>query len=154
MFCDEAVSSNIDKAHVLQPSSNIMVHGDFNAHNNEWFHHSHTTDVAGLFCHKFAMAQALTQIVDFPTHIPDHDYHHPYLLALFLCSNPDFCTASSHPPSRRSDHMIGSVDVKFEHSYHTVYSYSKADWDGLDNILGICLGLISLSVMPPMLLRR
>ena len=34
-----------------------------------------------------------------------------------------------------------------EHSYHTVYSYSKADWDGLKDIFGMCLYLISLSVM-------
>ena len=54
------------------------------------------------------MAQDLTQIVDFPTHIPEHD-----------------------------DHMVVGVDVKFvvkstyEHPYHhTVYSYSKAVWLG------------------------
>ena len=79
------------------------------------------------------MAQDLaTQIVDFPTRIPDCDDHQPYLLDLFLCSNPD-CTVASHPPLGKSD-----VDVKFvvkstnEHSYlHSVYSYSTADWDGL-----------------------
>ena len=134
----EAVSSNIDKALILQPSANIMVCGDFNAHNTEWLGHSHTTDVAGVFCQEFALAQDLTQIVDFPTRIPDRDDHQPYLLDLFLCSNPDSCTVASHPPLGRSDHMVVSVDVKFvvkstnEHPYHrTVYSYSKADWDGL-----------------------
>ena len=35
---------------ILHPSANIMVCGDFNAHNTEWLCHSHTTDVAGLFC--------------------------------------------------------------------------------------------------------
>ena len=47
-------------------------------------------------------------------------------------------TLASHPPLGESDHMVVSVDVKFvvkstnEHPYHrTVYSYSKADWDGL-----------------------
>ena len=73
--------------------------------------HSHTTDVAGLFCLEFAMAQYLTQIVDFPTHISNRDDHQPYLLDLFLCFNPDFCTVTSHPPLRKFDHMV--VDVQF-----------------------------------------
>ena len=42
----------IDKSLILQTSANIMVCGDFNAHNTEWLCHSHTTDVAGLFCHR------------------------------------------------------------------------------------------------------
>ena len=55
------------------------------------------------------MAQDLTQIVDFPTCIPDHDDHQPYLLDLFLCSNPDSCTVALG----KSDHMVVSVNVKF-----------------------------------------
>ena len=94
----EAVSSNIDKALILHPSANIMVCGDFNAHNTKWLGHSHTTDAAGVFCQEFALAQDLTQIVDFPTRIPDCVDHQPYLLDLFLCSNPDSCTITSHPP--------------------------------------------------------
>ena len=124
----EAVSSNIDMALILQLPANIMVCGDFNAHNTEWLCYSHTTDVAGLFCQEFAMAQYLTQIVDFPTHIPDRDDHQPFLLDLFLSSNPDSCAVASHPPLGKSDHMVVSVDVQFvaestnEHPYHcTVY---------------------------------
>ena len=64
---------------VLQPSANIMVCGDFNAHNTELLCHSHTTDIAGLFCQEFAMAQDLTQVVDLPTRIPDRDDHQPYV---------------------------------------------------------------------------
>ena len=94
----EAVSSNIDKALILQPSANIIICGDFNTHYTEWPCHSHTIDVANLFCQEFAMAQDLTQIVDLPTRISDCDDHQPYLLDLFLCSNPDFCTVASHPP--------------------------------------------------------
>ena len=122
---------------ILQPSANIMVCGNFNAHNTEWRCHSHTTDVAGLFRQEFAMGQDLTKVVDFPTRIPDRDDHQPYLLDLFLCSNPDSCTVASHPLLGKSDHMVISVDVQFvfkstnEHPYHrTVYSYRKADWDG------------------------
>ena len=58
----DAVSSNLDKALILQPSADIMVCGDSNAHNTTWLRDSHTTDVAGLFCQEFTMAQQLTQI--------------------------------------------------------------------------------------------
>ena len=79
-----------------------MVCGDFNGHTTEWLCHSHTSDIAGLFCQEFAMAQDLTQIVDFPTCIPDSDDHQPYLLDLFLCSNTDTCTVASHPTLGKS----------------------------------------------------
>ena len=90
------------------------------------------------------MAQDLTQTVDFPTRIPDRDDHQPYLPDLFLCSNPDSCTVASHPPLGISD-LVVSFDVQFvvkstnEHPYHrTVYSYSRADWDGLrDHLRGV-----------------
>ena len=83
----QAVSPNIDKAFILQPSANIMV-GD--------------------------LAQNLAQFVDFPTRIPDRDHHQPYLLDLFLCSNPDSSTVAFYHPLGKSDHMVVSVDVKFE----------------------------------------
>ena len=71
----DAVSSNKDKALIFQPLANIMVCGDFNANNTNWLPHSHTTDVASLFCEGFAMAQDLAQIVDSPT--PDRADHQP-----------------------------------------------------------------------------
>ena len=82
----EAVSSNIDKARGIQPAD-IIVCGDFNARNPDWLVHSHTTDAAGLSCHDFAMSQDLTQIVGFPTRIPDWDVHQPFLsVSLFQSS--------------------------------------------------------------------
>ena len=112
-FVVEGVLSNIDKALILQPSANNMVCGDFNAHNIKGLCHSHNIDVVGLFCQEIAMAQDLTQIVDFPTNIPDRDDHQPYLLDLFLYSNPDSCAVASHPPLEKSDHMVVSVDARF-----------------------------------------
>ena len=112
------------------------------------------TDVAGLFSQEFAMAQDFTQIVNSPTRIPDRDDHQPYLLDLFLCSNPDSCTVASHPPLGKSDHILVCVDVKFVakstngHLYHcTDYSYRRLTGMGR----GMCFALISLSMMPPML---
>ena len=95
-----------------------------------------------MSCHDFALAHDLTQIVGFPIHIPDRKDHHSYLLDLFLCSNPDSCSVSSHPPLGKSDHVVVGVDVNYlvkannEHPYHrTVYSYNKADWDGFRDLL-------------------
>ena len=42
------------------------------------------------------LSQHLTQIVSFSMRIPDGVDHDPYLLDLFLCSNPDKCSVS--PP--------------------------------------------------------
>ena len=101
-----------------------MVCGDSNAHNARWLCHSHTTDVAGLFCQEFAMAQDLTQIVDLPTRIPDHDDHQPYLLDLFLCSNPDTCTVVSHPPLGQTDHMVVILTIIVPLHVATIISIS------------------------------
>ena len=86
------------------------------------------------------MAQVVAQVADFPIRIPDD--HQPYLLDLFICSNPDSCTVASHPLLEKSYHMVVSVDVEFvvkstnEHPYHRIAcSYSKADWDGLKDHL-------------------
>ena len=98
-------SCSVVEALILQPSANIMVYGDPNVHN---------TDVAGLFCQEFAMAQNLSQIVDFPTCIPDCDDHQPYLLDLFLCSNPDSCTVASHPKEKTEWVEIG-IDCYIPH---------------------------------------
>ena len=98
-----------------------------------------TTDVEGLFCQEFAMAQDLAQNVDFPTRITDRDDHQPYLLDLFLCSNLDCCTVASYPPLGKSDRMVVCVDgkclVKSTNDHHTVYSYINVEWNGLRDYL-------------------
>ena len=57
------------------------------------------------------MVKYLTQIIDFPTRIPDSDDNQPYLPDQYLSSNPESCTIASHPPLGKSDHMVVSVDV-------------------------------------------
>ena len=78
--------------------------------------------------------QDLTQKVSFPMRIPDRTEHDPYLLDLFLCSNPDKCSVSPHPPLGTSDHLVISVHMDFmvkstnEHPYHhNVCSFNNAD---------------------------
>ena len=133
----EAVSSNIDKALILQHSANIMVPcGDSNVHNTEWLSHSKL-----LMLHVcFAMASPKLKISQ------------AYLLDLFLCSNPDSGTVASHPPLGKSDHMVVGVDVKFvvkstnEHPYHhppAIYDLDASKATGPDRIPAIALKMCS-----------
>ena len=87
----------------------------------------------------------LTQIVNFPTQIPDCDSHNPALLDLFISSDASICSRMAFPPLRNSDHVVVSVSINFpikskqDTPFHRVaYDYSRADWDGLrDNLRDI-----------------
>ena len=61
----------------------------------------------------------LTQMVNFPTQIPDCDSHSPALLDLFL-SYPSICSTMAFPPLGNFDHVVVSVCIDFP-------SYSQ--WD-------------------------
>ena len=137
-----AISSSIDKALARHRSANTFVFGDFNVHHTNWLTHSHGTDRPGEGCYNFALSQDLTQIVSFPTRIPDYGGQEPSLLDLFLTTTPDICSATSYPPLGTSDHVVVSVFVDFKvKSVHdapfhrTVFSYDKADWDGFRDFI-------------------
>ena len=48
----------------------------------------------------------LTQMVNFPTRIPDCDSHSPALLDFFLSSDASICSAMAFPPLGNSDHVV------------------------------------------------
>ena len=80
----------------------------------------------------------LTQIVLFPTQIPDCDSHGPALLDLFFSSNVSICSTMAFPPMGTSDHVVVSVSIDFsinskqDASFHSVADdYFRADWDDL-----------------------
>ena len=77
--CD-SILSNI--AEVL--STNVFVFGDFNVHCTDWLTYSGGTDRLGELCYNFSISNDLTQIVNFPTQIPDSDSHSPALLDYFF----------------------------------------------------------------------
>ena len=72
-------------------------------------------------CYNFSISNDLTQIVNFPTRIPDCDSHSPALLDLFLSSDANICSAMASPSLGNSDHVVVSVSI----------GYSCADWVGL-----------------------
>ena len=89
------------------------------------------------------MSNDLTQIVNFPTWIPDCDSHSPALLDLFVSSDDaSICSTMAFPPLENSDHVVVSVSIDFPTNsqwdapfHHIAYDYSCADWDDLHDHL-------------------
>ena len=77
-------------------------------------------------------------MVNFPTRIPDWDFHSSTLLDFFLSSDASICSTMTFPPLRNSDNVVVSVSIDFPSNsqqdapFHCIpYDYSRADWDGL-----------------------
>ena len=116
----------------------MFVFGDFNVHHKDWLTYSDGTDRPGELCYNFSISNDLTQIVNFPTRIPDCDSHSPALLDLFISSDASICSTMAFPPLGNSDHVVVSVSIDFplnakqDTPFHCMtYDYSCADWDGL-----------------------
>ena len=137
-----SISSNIDEVLSINPSANVFVFGDFNVHHRDWLTYSGGTDRSGELCYNFSISNDLTQMVNFPTWIPECDSHSPALLDLFLPSDASICSAKAFPPLGNSDHIVVSVFIDFPINskqdtlfHHVAYDYSPADWDALpDNL--------------------
>ena len=76
----DSISSNMDEVLLINQSANFFVFGDFNIYNKGWLTYSDGTDQPGELCYNFSISNDLTQIVSFPTRIPDCDSHSPVLL--------------------------------------------------------------------------
>ena len=116
----------------------MFVFGDFNVRHKDWLTYSGGTDRPGELCYNFSISNDLTQIVNFPTRIPDCDSHSPALLDSFISSDPIISSTMAFPPLGNSDHVVVSVSIDFpvnskqDTPFHRVaYDYSRADWDGL-----------------------
>ena len=86
-----SISSNIDEVLSINPSA-VFVFGDFNVHHKDWLTYSSGIDRPGELCYNFSISNDLTQMVDFPTRIPDCDSHSPFLLDLFISSDASICS--------------------------------------------------------------
>ena len=112
----------------------MFVFGDCNVHHKDWLNYSGGTDRPGDLCYNFSISNDLTQIVNFPTRIPDYDFHSPALLDLFISSDASICSTMAFPPLGNSDHVVVSVSTDFpinskqESPFHPMaYDYSRAD---------------------------
>ena len=137
-----SISSKINEVLSINPSA-VFIFGDFNLHHKDWLTYSGGTDQPGELCYNFSISNDLTQMVNFPTRIPDCDSHSPALLDLFISSDASICSAMAFPPLRNSDHVAVSVSINYPSNsqqdapfHHIAYDYSHADWDGLRDHLG------------------
>ena len=130
----DSISSYIDEVLSINPSANVFVFGDFNVHHKDWLTYSGGTDRPGELCYNFSISNNLTQIVNFPTRIPDCDSHSPALLDFFLSSDANICSTMAFPPLGNSDHVVVSVSIDFPINskqdtmlHRVAYDYSCAD---------------------------
>ena len=77
-----------------------------------WLTYSGGTDRSGELCYNFSISNDLTQMVNFPTRIPDCDSHSLAHLDLFFSSDPSICSTMAFPPLGNSDHVV-SVTIDF-----------------------------------------
>ena len=114
MVC-HSISFNIDEVLYINPYANVFVCGDFNIHHQDWLNYSGGIDESGELFYNFSISNDLTEIVNFPTRIPDCDSHSPA-----LSSVSSICYAMAFPPLRNSDHVVAAVSID---------SPSYSQWD-------------------------
>ena len=107
----DSISSNIDEVLKINQSANVIIFGNFNIHHKGWLAYSGGTDRPGELCHNFS--NDLTQMVTFPTGIPDCDSHSPALLNLFISSYASICSTMAFHPLGNSDHVVVSLSIDF-----------------------------------------
>ena len=131
----DSISSNIDEVLSINPSTNVFVFGGFNVHHKNWLTYCDGTDRHGELCYNFSISNGLTQMVNFPTRIPDCHSHSPAFLDLFRSSDASICFAMASPPLGNSDHVVVAVSIDFPSTgapFHCIaYDYSHTDWDSL-----------------------
>ena len=71
------------------------------------------TSIIRTDCYNFSISNDLTQMVNFPTRIPDCDSHSPALLDLFISSDASICSTMAFPSLGNSDHVVVSVSIDF-----------------------------------------
>ena len=105
----DSVSSNIDDVLSINPSANVFIFGDFNVRHKDWLTYSSGTDQPGELCYNSSISNDLTQMVNFPTRIPDCDSDSPVLLNLFISSDASICSTMAFAPLGNSDHVVGCL---------------------------------------------
>ena len=81
--------------------------------HKDWLTYSGGANRPGESCYNFSTSNVFTQMVSFPTRIPDCDSHSPAVLNLLFSSNASICSAIADPPSGNSDHVLASVSIDF-----------------------------------------
>ena len=107
----DSISSNIDQVLSINSSVNVYVFGNFNAHHKDWLTYSGETYWPGELCYNFSISNDLTQMVNFPTPIPNCDSHSLALWDFFLSSDASICSTMAFPPLGNCDHVVVLVSI-------------------------------------------
>ena len=62
----------------------------------------------------FFISNGLTQMVSFPTQIPDRNSHSPTLLDLFISCDAGICSTMPFPPLGNSDQLLSQFPLTFQ----------------------------------------
>ena len=92
----DSISSNINDALSVNPSANVFVFRD--VHDKDWLTYFGGTGGSLELCCNFSMSNDPTQMVNFPTWIPDYDSHSPALLDLYISSDVSICSTKAFLP--------------------------------------------------------
>ena len=146
MIC---ISSNIEE--VSQSTQLLRLSFEtLTSSHKDWLTYSRGTDRPGELCYNFSISNDLTQMVNFPTSIPDCDSHSPAVLHVFIYSNASICSILAFSPLGNSDHVFVSIFIDFpinskqDALFHRItYDCSRADWDTLcDHLRDVPWGVI------------
>ena len=128
----------MDEVILINSFANEFVFGDFSLHHKDWLTYSGGTDGPYKLCYNFSVSNDLTQMVNFPTQIPDCNSNSPILLNLCISSDASICSTMAVTTLGNSDHAVVSISIDFLSNpnwdamfHHVAYYYSCADWDGL-----------------------
>ena len=131
------ISSNIDEVLLINPSANVFLFGDFNVHHKDWLTYSVGTDRPVKLCYNFYISNDLTQMVNFPTRIPDCDSHSPALGIYVFLLKLVFVLQWLSLHWEILIMLLSQFPMTFHKfttrcSFHCIaYNYSHADWDSL-----------------------
>ena len=133
------LSKSVETITLQSPRSEIIVLGDFNVHNSDWFSYSsNVTNPAGWAAEVYAIVDDLTQVVSEPTCVHDRAGDKANALDIFLISNPNICSPPTVGfPLGNSGHCL--ITLRYDFLPHLdrplalqrVFRYNKADWDSL-----------------------
>ena len=106
-------SSNIVDVLSINPSAIVFFFRDFNVCHKDWL--TYLVELIGLVnFYNFFISNDLTQIVNFPSQIPDCDSHSPALLDLFISSDASISYTVAFLPLGNSDQVAVSVSINFQ----------------------------------------
>ena len=109
-----SIPFSIDEVLLSNPPANVFVFEKCNVHHKGCLYYSDGTDRPGELFHDFSVLIDLTQIVNFPTPMPDCDSHRLTLLFwIFFSSDTSVCSIMAFPPLGNSAHAVVSDSIDF-----------------------------------------